>query len=507
MMHSGLRPAHLFIALLSCFAAGCIQTGPQLVPVAATVELTRDDGQIERLFHPAGASSPDSVVRETIGRDGRIRSIAIGAVNPRHIEWRDGAGARLAGVDKPRRRVLLILDSVPYDLVAEQYRLGKLSLFDPPACVISPFPVMTDPALSEFFAAGPCDGVESVHFDGTRLVEGYGAYLSASNAPWRRFVQYGLDNSDHASAYLFPGDTFRRELAEAQAALLKTDRPTFAAYFVGTSAIGSKRGRDGHVEALHLVDRFCRQLVIDFGGEIEITLLSDHGHNLRSNRRIDLPRQLERLGFHPARTLAGPADVVIPQFGLVSCAAISSQSPAGVARAAVGLDGVELAFVAERSGERERVRVIGRAGEAIVCKQADAYGYQPLSGDPLQLNPILESLRSAGAADAEGMAADSAWRDATLRHVYPDPLHRVWRAMHGLFRSTPDVLLSLENGCYCGSADLAAWLKMESVHGSLDIHSSCGFVMTTAGPLPGVLRMGSVTGELKRVGGGDWRTE
>src|SRR5262249_41635202 len=157
----------------------------------------------------------------------------------------------------------------------------------------------------------------------------------------------------------------------------------------------------------------------------------------------------------------------------------------------LGMRGVELSCylvhnprvdaATEGDGSADDVIVVlARDGEAVIRRGPRGLQYEASRGDPLKLNPILAHVRDTARLDDSGMPADRALFEDTVEHVYPDPLHRLWRAFHGLLAYPPDVLVSLSDGWFAGSADLAKVLQMAAVHGNLNQRGSTGFVMTTS---------------------------
>src|SRR5215510_795607 len=68
------------------------------------------------------------------------------------------------GKTRPRR-LLLGLDGVPHPLINEARTRGLFDSFAAPARLLSPFPTMTNVALSAMFGASPPAGYESLYFD------------------------------------------------------------------------------------------------------------------------------------------------------------------------------------------------------------------------------------------------------------------------------------------------------------------------------------------------------
>src|SRR5437868_3060996 len=71
-----------------------------------------------------------------------------------------------AGVTRPRR-LLLCLDGVPFDMVRESRERGLFEGWNAPSRLLSPFPTMTNIALSTMLRATAPLGYESLYFDRT----------------------------------------------------------------------------------------------------------------------------------------------------------------------------------------------------------------------------------------------------------------------------------------------------------------------------------------------------
>lgn len=506
-MNYGKWPFQVAMIAAVASAAGCAGPGPALFPPGPTFERFLDPGRIERgydlngdgrieysqilspggpitilRFHPDG----NGLGTEEVSRLGLMVRDALSAS--------DIAGGA-AACEVPH--LLLLLDSVPYSMVRDLYDHGRLRLFYRPSRVIPPFPVMTDLCYGEFFGVSPSPGVEAQFYDGRRMNNGFDSYIAGDNAPWYRCIDYHIKPWQHGPTYLWPNGWFRHELRDIQRLRKESSANLFIGYCVGTSAFGSGRGRNGHQVGLILVDRLAEELTYHYRGRIHITVMSDHGHNLLRSERIPLRKYIERCGYRVTDKLERDFDVVIPEFGPVSVSHLYTRQPAPLARDAVGMEGVELAF---HRAPADQIAVRSRDGQARIAARDGRYRYEVDFGDPLQLRPIWDELARRGAVDADGFAGDRELFEATRDHVYPDPLARVWRAFHGLTSSTPDVILSLHEGYHVGSEMLSNAIVMRAVHGNLRGLSSETFVMSTAGELPPVLRTDQVRAELIRIG-------
>ena len=394
------------------------------------------------------------------------------------------------------RELLIILDSVPYQLVRALRDEGRLRLFHEPSAIVAPFPVMTDLCLAEFFGVSPCLGIESRYYDGRRLSRGVVTYFLEGNAPWLKHVDAYILPINHAYIYTAPETGYLHELYTIERAFFGSEQSAVCGYSVGASALGTRLGEAGHRTLLEYVDRFCQSVMQRTRGRVRITLMSDHGHNLVDSKPISLHKSLATMGYRDAKTLSEPGDVVIPRYGPVTCAGIYTREPDKVAADVVKIEGVDLSFY--RSGDGIAVR--STAGRAYITRSGERYRYLVAGGDPLQLLPIVERLREEGKLDAAEYAGDADWFAATADHVYPDPMYRLHRAFDGLMVHTPDVMVSLKDG-YCYGTSMFNWfVKVNSAHGSLLRSSTHGFVMSTAGPLADPIRMKDLAAELHNLG-------
>lgn len=464
---------------------------PKLMPAEHLANKNLDDGGLRLLYDANGDARGDYAEQQ--GPDGRVRTL--------HFDTDDNGELDLeVSLDQIAksdcRELLIILDSVPYDMVKELRDQGRFRLFFPPSRIIAPFPAMTDMSLAEFSGTSPCLALESCHYDGRRLHRGYLTYFSEGNAPWLASLDAYIWPIHHSQMYLYPDAGYLHELHHIEQVFLSTNKPTVRGYCVGSSALGSIYGREGHERVLVTADRFCQSVMQRTRGHVHITLMSDHGHNLVDNEYVPLHKQLAALGYRNVDHLRRDNDIIVPRFGPVTCAGIHTRQPARVAADVVTLESIELAFYRDQ----DQVIVRSQAGSSRISRRDDKYRYESDAGDPLRLLPIVETLKQRGRLDADGFASDSDWFEVTKDHVYPDPLYRLWRAFYGLFVHTPDVLVSFKDGYVFNTSFFNFFVKMKSAHGSIRDSSTFGFVMSTAGKLPDHVRMEDLACELEKVG-------
>ncbi len=487
----------LSLVALGFLAGGCALPGrgPVMFPVAPVAVRMGADGTAERCYDTDHDGKADC--GERLNAAGMVDAIRFDDNKDGRLDEQDPFILLADVPESQRRQLLIILDSIPFAMVESLWLEGRFRFFHPPSRIISPFPVMTDLCLSDFFGIIPIPGVESSYFDGRKLKNGYVVYANKENVPWMDFVDWHLEPMTHASVYLNARKWYLHELRQIQEQFHRSTKPRLITYAVGTSALGARIGRDGHQAGLVQLDRFCQQLLFESRGRVRISLLSDHGHNLVPSRRIPLSDLLAEFGYRPSETLERPGDVVVPEFGMVTCAAIHTREPAAVARDVLGIEGVDL--TAYRDAD-DRLVILSRDGRARIVRSPAGFAYQVDFGDPLELLPVLADLRAKGKVDADGFVSDLALKEATVTHTYPDAVHRLWRAFHDLVVHTPDVLISTQDGYHCGSAFMSTVVRLTAAHGNLRRLSSTGFSMSMSGRLPDMVRMEDLRQELSRLG-------
>ena len=397
------------------------------------------------------------------------------------------------------RELYVLLDGVPFDLLAEFYEQGHFRLFRRPSRMISTFPSMTDVAFAEIFELSPVVAYEAGYYDHAKgkLHDGSRVYLSGINEPWNALLDYRGTLWMDALGYVWPRWKFDDELKAIFDGYRKSPQKRYTGYSGASACMGTALGRQGYLEQLVKVEQQCEAVMLATRGKVNITIFADHGHNLTKAKPLPLNDLLRKAGFRVTDQLRNPEDVVVPQFGLVTFASINTLRPERVASAAAQMKGINLTLYRDA---QENVVVQNRSGRAIVSRRDGRYRYLAESGDPLGLADIVEGLRGAGLLDAEGYAADEDWFAATAEHKYPDALARVWRAFHGLVQNPPTVIVTTTDQWYCGKGKFDFFVDINSTHGSLNAANSLTFAMSTAGGLPKNLRLTDLRKALIRLG-------
>jgi hypothetical protein len=469
--------AALLVILLLSF--NCRQV-PDFPDRAESVRVTKDNGRI-LIYDRDGDGETD--YQQVLNRRGRKVELRFASKNEDRQE--------IVRIDQllPNEvpHFIIALDGVPYELVEQSYQEGFFRLFYPPSRMISTFPSMTDLAFWKIFGGEQPVAYQAKHFDPdkNRVISGDDLYLSGKMADWAKKLDYRCSFRMDAFAYVMPQQIFEHELRGIRETFSKTTKDQVIVYSVATAGLGTQGGREAILRYLRQIDRFCEEIVYERRGRVKITLLADHGHNMSGRGRLSFTKRLEQAGFRVRDSIEEFRDVVAIKYGLVTYASFYTHQPAAVAHVLMQDPATTIACYPQQ----DAVIVQTIDGRAKVFHKNGRYRYRSEIGDPLLLLPILTKFQSQGMIDEDGYIEDRALFDATVTHEYPDSLHRIWQAFHGLVKKPADLIVCLRDGWVHGSRFFYTMIGgATSTHGSLNQLNSTTFVITMLGDLPPALR-------------------
>jgi type I phosphodiesterase/nucleotide pyrophosphatase len=371
------------------------------------------------------------------------------------------------------RRLLLCLDGVPHKLIEQAKGRGLFDSFRSPTRLLSPFPTMTNVALSAMLGASPPAGYESLYFDRAagELRGGIRKYLGR-RTPDKIPSSY-MDDLDYQEPlpfefliYVAPEKIWRADMQRFRERFRTAPQNRdYFAFLKATDGLLHAQGPDRLAIALESLDKILREIQQYCGDETEIVMFSDHGMNLEENRRADLASTLQRRGYR----------VVIPAFGLCSYAAIychnADQIPE-IAVASAEVTGIDFAVY------KDAVEVVieGEHGRARIEyePETESYRYAIVSGDPLEL----------GSFD-NGFATEALWFQRTAGHRYPNALPNIYKSLFTpRVKHTADILISLKDGYYYGWTPFGRFVRLAATHGNALQASSNAFLMSTHRQFP-----------------------
>ncbi|MCA0377432.1 MAG: alkaline phosphatase family protein [Gemmatimonadetes bacterium] len=398
-------------------------------------------------------------------------------------------------------RLVLALDGVDYRDIVTARAAGRFAEFGAPGRLVSTFPSISDIAWHAIFGVQPPAGYQRVFFSASQNSMLGDALSAIRPIEYEERMDLAFDAKfHHLGAYLMSGRTARREVdGDVRAVLQSSGRPTLYAYNIGPDALQHTRGNlDAYLAHLDAKLVWLRaQYRERTGRELEIVLLSDHGHN-RAAEATFLPvaDALRAHGFRSARALDGPDDVAFSVDGVTTGFGVFCQ-PGSVARLVAALVGVTGIDVVTWRVAADTFGVATNGGEArIVVRHATSgvpgYRADVVRGDPIGLTAALAALRSARQLDTDGFATADAWLRATVDADYPGAVPRIVHGHTDATRNPAPVLVSVDDRYRVGLGLVSITNRLRPLggtHGSLHRNSSLGVVMSTAGPMRDGLAM------------------
>lgn len=466
-----VKTAALALLLLVCFVAVHIYRWGRPVPLA---------------FQAAGRDqwrAPEGGLVEARDTDGDGTWDALSA----------GGQTRELHPAAPDSRLLVVcLDGVPYSELRAVWDAGRFREFYAPVQLVSTFPSDTEPALTAILQAPSAEGYENRFFHRkTGKIVGGMAVTLAQSAPYLKKLNYDEPAPLKGLQYFAPVKAYRADLGRLRKRFLASSAPVYIAHISSIDGLYHVLAAEQIRPLLGEADDLLRDLFFGAGGKLRIVLFSDHGNDLTPAQPAPLRESLERAGYRWASDLRDPRNVCIPQYGLVSFAAVFTQPAAvsGVAEVLARTEGVEAVVFQE--GGLPRVRTRAAIASVEFDRDFARFRYLPGHGDPLELLPALDELRRQGKVDAGGFVAEQDLFNATLPLRYPDALYRIadWAAeARSPIANRSDIMVSLRPGFYSGSGFFTSLVKLKSTHGGLNRGSTLGFAMTTDGRLPAARR-------------------
>jgi hypothetical protein len=385
------------------------------------------------------------------------------------------------------RRLVIVLDGVPFQTVAELRAEGRFRRFKEPARMISTFPSLTNAAMIEILQAEDSPGYEDHYFDRerNRLVGSIQDRLNGGKfiqGTFRETFDYHAPAFKGSFAYLAaPVGAIvvaHFDLTGFRKAFRRSDAPLFVAYIGETDSLAHLGGEKPLKSFLRTLDRMVEELIVESGGRLEVEMFSDHGNSYADYTEVKLNDAINAAGFKTEKSLKQPNSVVLPKHGLVGASMLftAAENRARLAAVCADVKGVDFTVYAP---EENVVELTSKRGRARVLRDGDRYKYESFGGDPLDLNQIIEGMKSRGAMGEDGFASNDEWWQATRHHDYVDPLRRLFDGVSRYVKNRADVIVSYEDGYLLGSPFLSVFAQMCATHGNLLRGETEGFAMST----------------------------
>ena len=407
-------------------------------------------------------------------------------------------------------RLVLALDGIAYrDLKAlqagvtctnfwgkqfQRHAFTAAEGYFPVSRMVSTFPSLSDIAWTDIFGDRPLPGYQRIYFSTAANAEIYTSDISTT-MEYERQMDWQVESGfRRGMGYLFPMHAYEYEIGQMSENFWKTTS-TSTNYYAYVRASDDAQHLDRDIFAmLGRLDQELQDLRARYrareGRDLQIVILSDHGHNHAGRgRRVEVRSFLEQAGYRLAQSIVSPKDVVLPDGGIESWVEIHN-APAETEKLAqllCHLQGVDV-LTAPVIDQTNKFLVLNSKSERAVIDWNPAnnsFRYSTGNGDPINYRPVVEALARNHQLDADGFATAADWLAATVTNRYPLALERMVR---GLTRNTLNpatILISLDNH-YVNDG----WLVQQgsrlvpcgSTHGGLDDLNSDGILLSNFAP-------------------------
>jgi hypothetical protein len=407
-------------------------------------------------------------------------------------------------------RLVLAMDGIAYrDLAALQAGVVRTNFWGKKTVVraftaeegyflvsrmVSTFPSLSDIAWTDIFGDRPLPGYQRIYYSAAANA---GIFTSGitTTMEYERQMDWQVESGfRRGMGYIFPLHAYEHEVRQMSQEFCNTASAGTNYYaYIRASDDAQHLDRDIFVMLCRL-DRELQTLRARYrareGRELQIVMLSDHGHNHAGRgQRVEVRSFLEQAGYRVGESIASPKDVVLPDGGIENWVEIHN-TPAETEKLTEQLCRLEGADIlaARLANQTNRFLVMNsQSARAVIDWQPEnnSFRYTAERGDPLNYLPVVEMLRRNHQLDADNFAAATDWLAATLTNHYPVALERIVR---GLTRNTLNpatILISLDNHYVNDS-----WLTHQgsrlvpcgSTHGGLDDLCSDGILLSNFTP-------------------------
>jgi hypothetical protein len=360
--------------------------------------------------------------------------------------------------------------------------------------MISTFPSTSDVAWTEMFGDRPLPGYQRTYYSQAANSEICQDGVTTT-MEYERQMTWQMESAyRRRMSYVAPRREFKYEVRDLVEGFLTTRSAGDNYYaFIRTTDIAQHLACDIGA-LLCALDEALQEVRARYrareGRELEILILSDHGHNhAGAGKRVEVRTLLRKAGYRIAKSILAPKDVVLPTAGIESWVELHN-APAEterLLRLLSHLEGVDVLTARDPAAANLFV-VMNSKGERAMIEwnpTRNAFRYSTVIGDPINYRPVVEALSQKNQLGPDGFAAADAWMAETLTHRYPLALERIVRSYTRITLNPATILISLDNQYVH-----AGWLvkigsgltKLGGTHGGLDDLCSNGMLLSSFAP-------------------------
>ncbi len=358
----------------------------------------------------------------------------------------------------------------------------------PVSRMVSTFPSISDVAWTDILGDRPLKGYQRTYFSTAANQEMAENGLSTSMEHERQMHWEVESGFMRVMGYLFPVHTFGYEVHGLVKNFWQTAGGETNYYAYIRSSDDAQHLDCDIFSLLCKLDRQLQNLRARYrareGRELQILILSDHGHNHAGRgQRVKVRDFLKKAGCRISETLVNPKDVVLPTVGIESWVEIHNwpAETETLMQQLTRLKGVDVLTAA--AGQSNRFLVMNGKGERAIIEWnpgRNTFRYAAEEGDPLDYCPVVESLARKKRIDGDGFATAGDWMEETMTHRYPLALERIVGGLTRVTLNPATILISLDNH-YVNAGWLvekgSRFVSCGSTHGGLDDLNSDGILL------------------------------
>lgn len=386
-------------------------------------------------------------------------------------------------------RLVLALDGVDYRDIVDARARGLFAGFREPSRLVSTFPSISDVSWHDIMGVQPPPGYQRIFYSARQNAVVGELFDAIKPIEYEHRMDFAFGTKfHHLGAYLISNQVARNEIdVDVKEFLKRGGRPTIYAYNVGPDALQHTRGDlDKYLAHLDVkLEALQRTYRMRTGRDLEILILSDHGHNRAiSASFLPVVEALAQQGFRTARTLRDPNDVAFSVDGVTTGFGVFA-NPDSVTRVAsllAALDGV--AVVTSRDGAgRYLVRADSALAEVTTRGRGDSavFRYHAVRGDPLRYAAVLTRMQHDREVSPDGYATAATWLRYTAAEPFPAAPPRIVRGHSAITLNPAPILVSLDDKMRVGLGAVSVANRLRPLggtHGALSATNSLGVLMS-----------------------------
>jgi hypothetical protein len=364
----------------------------------------------------------------------------------------------------------------------------------PVSRMVSTFPSTSDVAWTDIFGNRPLPGYQRTFYSIAANSEVAYNGLTTTVEHERQMDWQAQSNFARSMGYIYSVHVFEYELYKLMRTFWDKNNTNANYYIYIRSSDDAQHMERDVLSMLSMLDKDLQEMRARYraqeGHDLQIVLLSDHGHNHAGRgERVQVRSYLENAGYHITRTINGPKDVVLPTSGIEDWIEVHND-PSETEKLADALSHLKGAdVVAARLAEPpNHFLVLNTKGERAMIEwnpTNNTFKYSAEKGDPLNYLPVAESLAQEKKLDADGFATEEDWMNETVTNHYPMALRRIVRGLTCVTLNPATILVSLDNRYVHAGWLVNSGSQLEScgsTHGALDDINSLGVILSNFEP-------------------------